>query len=96
MSRPYTDGVTESELRRVIERVAAISDDVERMLAAQQLLRRIEKMSIDVAVIRRTVVLKLYEEEGWSDPQIGEKLGISKVQVGRIRAAAPVPSEDGD
>lgn len=72
----------------MIETVAAISDDIERMLAAHRLLREIEDMNERVAAIRRAVVLKLYDVDGWDDPRIAELLGITKQQVGRIRRAA--------
>lgn len=72
----------------MIETVAAISDDIERLLAAHRLLRQIESMNEQVAEIRRAVVLKLYASEGWDDPRIADLLGITKVQVGRIRRAA--------
>lgn len=79
----------------MIESVAAISDDIERLLAAHQLLRQIESMNEQVAAIRRAAVLKLYASDEWDDPKLARLLGITKVQVGRIRSAAEAADDEG-
>ena len=75
----------------MIEAIAAISDDVERMKAAHGLLRQIQSVHPQVADIRRDAVLRLHDARGWTDEQIGDELGVTKVQVGRIRGAALAP-----
>lgn len=74
----------------MIERIRSIPDEAERAQSAHALLREILAVHPQLADVRREAVVQLHDERGWTDERIGELLGgVTKVQVGRIRAAAP-------
>ncbi len=78
----------------MIERIRSIPDDAGRAQAAHELLREILAVHPQLADVRREAFVKLHDDRGWTNERIGELVGITKMQVGRIIAAAPVTEDD--
>jgi hypothetical protein len=69
--------VTDEGIEGAVEALRAITDPVERALAAHRLQGRISTARRDVSVIRTETVREL-RTRGWSHQQVADLLGISR------------------